>query len=102
MSRPVKGYRSPPAHGFSEPGPASNAMALSELACLVILIESIMWAVPFASSPRPVYFGLVLLIAALLAFGYIREGASLRELGLRLDNFPAVLRRVAPALFIFL
>ncbi|HYP26448.1 MAG TPA: CPBP family glutamic-type intramembrane protease [Blastocatellia bacterium] len=72
-----------------------------ELASLVILIESIMWAVPFASNPRLAYSGLALLIAALLLFGYVREGVGLRELGLRTDNFFRVLRRVAPALLIF-
>jgi hypothetical protein len=72
-----------------------------ELTCLVILIESIMWAVPFSPNPRLVYSGLALLIAALLLFGYVRESVSLRELGLRVDNFYRVLRRVAPSLIIF-
>jgi hypothetical protein len=76
-------------------------MALLELAGLVVLIELIMWAVPFASNPRLVYSGSALLIAALLLSGYVREGVSLRELGLRIDNFFPVLRRVAPALFVF-
>lgn len=76
-------------------------MALLELACLVILIESIMWAVPFAPNPRLAYSVLALLIAVLLLLAYVRDGVSLRELGLRLDNFHRVLKRIAPALFIF-
>jgi hypothetical protein len=101
MFRPVVGYESPPAHSPLSVRPANKGMALFELVSLVILIESIMWAVPFSPNPRLVYSGLALLVAALLLFGYVRDGASLRELGLRIDNFPRVLRRLAPALFIF-
>jgi hypothetical protein len=101
MSRQVKEYRLSSAQGLSRARPLKKGMALLELAGLVILIELIMWAVPFAPNPRLVYTGLALLIAALLLFGHVRLGVSLSESGLRLGNFFPVLRRVAPALLFF-
>ncbi len=84
-----------------ERGALSKRAAAVELACLVGLVETIMWAVPFAPNQRAAYAGLAALIIVMLAVCHLRDGLSARKLGFRFDNFFAVLRRIAPALVTF-
>jgi hypothetical protein len=70
----------------------SRAQAAAEVVCLFALIEAVMWAVPFASRAVEAYIGLVGLIGVMLAVCHVRDGVAARDLGVRLDNFTAVLR----------
>jgi hypothetical protein len=69
--------------------------AAAEIACLFALIEAIMWVVPFASRALEAYFALVCVIAILLGVCHVRDGVPAREIGVRFDNFIAVLRAYA-------
>src|SRR5262249_41634297 len=73
----------------------SRAQAAAEIVCLFGLIEAIMWAVPFAARREEAYLGLVAIIAVLLVVCQLRDGATAREIGVRIDNFGAVLRAYA-------
>ena len=76
--------------------PLAAKSAAIELVCLVLLVETIMWIVPFVPRQRTAYTGLAFLIIVLLVVCHFRDGVSARELGLRFDNFFLVLRRIAP------
>ena len=80
----------------------SPRQALLELACLVFLIECIMWVVPFVPRPRTAYLALTLLIVLLLATCQARDRISPREMGFRLGNFLEVVKRILPTLAIFI
>ncbi|HVG19103.1 MAG TPA: CPBP family glutamic-type intramembrane protease [Blastocatellia bacterium] len=90
-----------PTFGPGAPLPLSRRAAACELACLVLLIETIMWVVPLVANARPAYAGLVFVILVLLVTCCARDRLSARELGLRFDNLPGVLRRLAPPLGAF-
>ncbi|HEX8090127.1 MAG TPA: hypothetical protein VF762_14800, partial [Blastocatellia bacterium] len=81
--------------------PLTRGEAAGELACLVLLVETIMWVVPLVANARPAYAGLVFVILVLLATCYVRDRLSARELGLRFDNLPGALRRTALPLGVF-
>jgi membrane protease YdiL (CAAX protease family) len=66
--------------------------ALAEVACLVGLIETIMWGAPFARQPAVAFLGLVLLVATLLVVTHLRDRRRPREIGLRVDNLGSALR----------
>ena len=66
--------------------------SVAEVACLVGLVEAIMWIVPFAPQPRAAFAGLVLLIGTLLVTCHIRDRRPARDLGFRVDNLGAALR----------
>ena len=74
---------------------AQSSRAAREVACLVLLVESIMWIVPTVKEERAARLGLTFMIVALLVTCYVRDKATARELGLRLDNFLSVLKRLA-------
>jgi hypothetical protein len=80
--------------------PVSRRTALVEIGCLLVCMELIMWLVPLIPNSRMAYTGLAMLIIILLAVAQLREAASARELGFRLDNFlPTLLwisARLAP------
>jgi hypothetical protein len=75
--------------------------AAFELACLVLLVETIMWAVPFMPNHRVAYAGMASLIIVLLVTCHLRDGLSAREIGFRFDNFFAALSRLALPLVAF-
>lgn len=81
--------------------PITRGAAARELACLVLLVETIMWVVPLVANARPVYAGLVFVILVLLVTCHVRDRLGARELGLRFDNLPGVLRRIARPLGAF-
>jgi hypothetical protein len=70
----------------------TRAGAAAEVACLVGLVETIMWAVPFTVNPPFAYLGMVGLITLLLVTCHLRDGVSGRAMGFRVDNFLRVLR----------
>jgi membrane protease YdiL (CAAX protease family) len=74
---------------------------LTELAILILLVETIMWLVPFAPNPRMAYAGVAVVIALFVAVSSVTGGASMREIGLRFDNLFLVVRRIAPVLAVF-
>jgi hypothetical protein len=74
------------------PRDPSRLEAAAEVACLVGLVETIMWAVPFTGRPAAAYLGAVALIALLLAVCHVRDRVPRRDLGIRFDNFLAVLK----------
>ena len=87
------------------PAPAAGARAnraAREVACLVLLVESIMWIAPMIRDERAARLGLTFLIVTLLVTCYVRDKAKPRELGLRLDNLLSVLKRLAPPLGVFM
>jgi uncharacterized integral membrane protein len=61
-----------------------------------------MWLVPFASNPRVAYSWIAGLIALLLAVCFVLDETSPSELGLRVDNFTSVLKRIALPLGLFI
>jgi hypothetical protein len=65
---------------------------------MVIGILSIMWVVPFTPEPKLVSRFVIWGLVALLAITRVREQASWRELGIRVDNFLPVLWRLLPFL----
>jgi membrane protease YdiL (CAAX protease family) len=68
---------------------------MAEVACLIGLIEAIMWLVPFSRQPAIAFLGLVLLIAILLVVSHVRDRRPARDLGFRIDNLGSVLRAYA-------
>ena len=84
------------------PDPGARASrAASEVACLVLLVETIMWIAPLIRDERAARLGLTFVIVVLLVTCYVRDKVTARELGLRLDNFLSVLRRLAVPLGAF-
>jgi hypothetical protein len=75
--------------------PITRGEAACELACLVLLVETIMWVVPLLANARPAYGGLVFVILVLLTTCHARDRLGAWESGLRFDNLPGVLRRLA-------
>jgi hypothetical protein len=69
--------------------------AACEVACLVLLVEAIMWIAPMVRDERAASLGLSSVIIALLVTCYARDRQTARKLGLRLDNFLSVIRRLA-------
>ena len=76
--------------------------AAAELAVLIILIEIIMWVVPFTPNPRLTYTAVALLTALFLLICHTHDTATTRALGLRFDNFFTVLVRMAFPFIAFL
>jgi hypothetical protein len=79
----------------------SSRRSLIELASLMVLVETIMWLVPFAPNPRLAYAGVALALALFVAVSGLTDGSSAREIGLRVDNLFVVLKRTAPFLAVF-
>jgi hypothetical protein len=75
--------------------PRVKREALIEIVCLVLLIETIMWLVPFLPNQRTAYAALSSLIIVLLVTCHLRDQVNAREIGLRFDNFFGVLARLA-------
>jgi hypothetical protein len=69
--------------------------AACEIACLVLLVEAIMWIAPMVRDERAASLGLSSVIIVLLVTSYVRDKRTARMLGLRLDNFLSVIRRLA-------
>ena len=81
------------------PGIGARAgRAAREVACLVLLVESVMWIAPTVRDERAARLGPTFIIIVLLATCYARDKATARGVGLRLDNFLGVLKRLAPPL----
>jgi membrane protease YdiL (CAAX protease family) len=76
--------------------------ALCEVGCLLLCVELIMWLVPVMPSMRMAYAGLAALVILLLAVTHLRDDATARELGFRVDNFLPVLGRISLRLAPFL
>jgi len=74
---------------------ASTGRPLVEIAVLVLLVEVVMWVVPFAPNPRLAYACGASLIAFFLFACHIRGRAGARELGLRFDNVLVALKNLA-------
>ena len=86
----------------ARPAPTSGASrAAVETACLLLFVESIMWIAPMARDERGASLGLSFMIITLLVTCYVRDKATARMLGLRLDNLLTVLRRLALPLGVF-
>jgi hypothetical protein len=80
---------------LSNARPAARASrAAREIACLVLLVESIMWIAPMVKDERAARLGLTFMTIVLLVACYVRDKATARELGFRLDNFFSVLKRL--------
>lgn len=75
--------------------PFDRRAALCEIGCLFFCVELIMWLVPLVPNMRAAYAGLAALIVVLLGVTHLRDRATARELGFRLDNFFAVLGRIS-------
>ncbi|HMG33730.1 MAG TPA: CPBP family intramembrane glutamic endopeptidase [Blastocatellia bacterium] len=73
-----------------------------ELLCLITLVITIEWVVPFTTDPRIAYQGLAFLILLLLLVCQLRDRASARDLGIRFDNFTRVLFHILLPFLIFL
>jgi len=69
----------------------TRAGAVAEVACLVGLVETIMWAVPFTRNPPFAYLAMVGMITLLLVTCHLRDGVPGREMGFRVDNLLRVL-----------
>lgn len=80
---------------------ASASRAACEIACLVLLVEAIMWIAPAIRDERAASRGLSFMIIVLLVTCYARDKRTARMLGLRLDNFLIVIRRLALPLGVF-
>jgi len=80
---------------------AVSRRPLIELTSLILLVETIMWLVPFAPNPRLAYAGVALLLALFVAVSSLTDRASARDIGLRFDNLFLVLKRTAPFLAVF-
>ena len=61
----------------------------------MLLVEAIMWIAPMVRDERAASLGLSSVIIALLVTCYVRDKRTARMLGLRLDNFLSVIRRLA-------
>ncbi|MGH9762224.1 MAG: hypothetical protein ACREDR_29720 [Blastocatellia bacterium] len=79
----------------------SRPAALVQLLCLVLLIEFVMWAVPFFSNPARAYGAAAMVIGLFLIYCAATDGAGPEESGFRFDNFFRVLADLAPALLVF-
>ena len=79
----------------------SDKRASIELVILVVLIETILWIVPVMPHARIAYGVIAALIALLLGYSYVRDGVSVRQLGLRFDNLPRALKSLAIPLGMF-
>ena len=75
--------------------------AAVELACMIVLVELIEWAVPVMGNSAAVYGGFAAIIAVLMAGCFLRDGLSLRQLGIRFDNFIPALGDLLPFLIVF-
>ena len=80
----------------------SPARAAFELGCLILLVELIMWVVPWLPHMEAAYAGLAVLIAILLAVCHVRDDLTARSVGLRFDNLAPALIDLAPALLLFI
>ncbi|HET9529428.1 MAG TPA: CPBP family glutamic-type intramembrane protease [Blastocatellia bacterium] len=74
---------------------------IAELACLILLIETVMWIVPLMPNPRLAYTYVAILIIMLLVVTHLRDRLTVRSVGIRFDNFLPVLARVAMPLGLF-
>lgn len=90
-----------PGGGRVDEGSPHAGRIIGELACLVLLIETIMWIVPFTPNPRVAYSGLAAMIILLLATTHLRDRITARSLGIRFDNFLRVLLRIVAPLGFF-
>jgi hypothetical protein len=81
--------------------PNGKKAALTEVACLLLCIEVIMWISPLTASPRATSAGMVLLIIVLLVVTLIRDRETAYELGFRVDNFFAALASLTLPLSLF-
>src|SRR5262249_53023662 len=79
-----------------------SSNAIFELGCLLFLVVTIEWLVPFARDPRLAYQGLAFLILILLFVCQVRDGFNLRDVGLRADNFGRVLSRILLPCVVFI
>jgi hypothetical protein len=79
----------------------SPAKAAVELGCLILLVELIMWVVPWLPHMETAYAGLAVMIAILLAVCHVRDGLTARSVGIRADNLAAALIDLTPALLVF-
>jgi len=75
--------------------------AVAELACMILAVELIEWAVPLRGNNGKAYGGLALVIALLMAGCFLRDGLSPKRLGIRIDNFLPVLGGLLPFLMVF-
>lgn len=85
-------------------GPELNikaSQALVELACMILAVELIEWAVPLAGNNAKAYGGLALVIALLMAVCFLRDGLGPKRLGIRMDNFLPALGDLLPFLMVF-
>lgn len=76
----------------------SRTAAAVELALLVGGVLAIMWIAPLTPWREPLSQAITWALVLLLLVCHLRDRPSLREIGLRLDNFVPVLRRLAPAI----
>ena len=93
------------ARHFQTRGPRCDAgasRAACEIACLVLFVEAIMWIAPMVRDERAASQGLSFMIIVLLVTCYVRDKRTARMLGLRLDNFLSVIRRLALPLGVFI
>jgi hypothetical protein len=96
-----------PVQTLSDARPAPDrsaraSRAAREVACLVLLVESVMWIAPAVRDERAARLGLTFMILVLLVTCYVRDRVTARALGLRLDNSLGVLKRLAPPLGAFI
>src|SRR5215469_1107942 len=85
-------------------GPELNikpSQAVAELACMILAVELIEWAVPLAGNNAKAYGGLALMIALLMAVCFLKDGLSPKRLGIRIDNFLPALGDLLPFLMVF-
>jgi hypothetical protein len=85
-------------------GPELNikaSQAMAELACMILAVELIEWAVPLAGNNSKAYGGLALVIALLMAACFLRDGLGPKRLGIRIDNFLPALGDLLPFLMVF-
>jgi hypothetical protein len=77
------------------------ARAVVELGCLIVLVELIMWVVPWLPHMEAAYASLAVMIAVLLAVCHVRDGLAPRSVGIRADNLATVLIDLSPAVLPF-
>ena len=85
-------------------GPELNikpSQAVAELACMILAVELIEWAVPLAGNNAKAYGGLALMIALLMAVCFLKDGLSPKRLGIRIDTFLPALGDLLPFLMVF-
>jgi len=81
--------------------PISARTAVIELGSMVVVIELIEWAVPLMGNSSTAYGGLAFSLAILMAFCFVRDGLTAKQLGIRIDNLISSLAHLLPFLSIF-